>query len=84
MADKAKTEDSSKPTQFEDHGLMVFFGEKLEDKCLMSKGTMLRMAKLLVNQHENKIHHLDVIVERRLLADKANNLALSRQVSTVF
>jgi hypothetical protein len=70
-------EDPTTPSElveFEDHGLVVIFGEMLVEKCLLSKGTMLKMAELLDHQHRKKIHPHDVTIERRLLADKVDKL----------
>jgi hypothetical protein len=70
VAEEALT-NPPEPTQFEDHGMVVVFGELPEEKCLLSKGTMIRMAELLDHQHQKKIHPFDVVFERRLLANKS-------------
>ena len=73
VAEEAPT-NPPEPKQFEDHGTVVIFGELPKERCLPSKGTMIRMTELLDYQHRKKIHPYDVIIERRPLADKANKL----------
>ena len=64
-------------------GTVAVFGE-LPKETLLKSDTLLRLAELLSLQNSSKVHPYDIILERRLLANPADDLKLSNQISTSF
>jgi hypothetical protein len=70
--------------KWKDHGNLVVFGDLKAESCFLTPGALLRLVELLALQRTHKIHPHDVVLERQLLADLADDLALSRAISSTY